>query len=644
MPVRTSFPYETDHADVRIPLPDGTGLYARVWRPLTEARVPALLEYDPGRLTDGTAPRDAQRHPWYAGHGYASVRVDPRGHGNSEGVPHTGQDADARDALAVVEWLAGRPWCTGLTGLFGLGPGATTALRAAALAPERAVAAVVAVCASDGHGSGGHVSGGHVSGGHVSGRRRPGGHGGFVAPGAEAVARLAHMARPPDPLYAGDAWRELWVRRLEALEPFGDEVPAPLDHGAVRAPVLAVGGWYEPDRDTVLRLVERLPGGLVRGILGPWPQRYPDRGEPPGPAIGFLQETLRWWDHHLRGSENGVMAEPLLRSWLGDGWGADEAWPSPHVTPVTYALQGSPVIVRSPLHTGMDAGRFTPRGGDADLPPDQRADDAHAACFDFPVPADGAPVEILGRPLVRLDLQPAAPAVRLTARLCDVAPDGASTLVTRGALRAGGAPGTYTCELGAAGYTFRPGHRVRIAVSSAYWPWVWPEPEARAGFTLDPAGSSLRLPVRAPAPGDAAVVFGPPEQAPPLGVAVPAMLDGRRPPLVLARDVARGAWRLEADPCGDEHGTVREYPDGLELTEEALETYEVDASGPLSARVRADWRVRLHRPELPWDVTVEVRSETGRVDDTLLTSMELVCREGDEVLFHHTWEKRPARS
>nr|WP_308310494.1 CocE/NonD family hydrolase [Streptomyces sp. CC210A] len=121
--VRSSFPYPADRTDVRVPLPDGTLLYARIWRPLTDEPVPALLEYDPGRLTDGTAPRDAQRHPWYAGHGYASVRVDPRGRGNSEGLPHS--RTDAGDAAAVVAWLGAQPWCTGRIGMTGLGPGAT---------------------------------------------------------------------------------------------------------------------------------------------------------------------------------------------------------------------------------------------------------------------------------------------------------------------------------------------------------------------------------------------------------------------------------------------------------------------------------------------------------------------------------------
>lgn len=713
-----------DMRDALVPLPDGTLLYARVWRPLTDEPVPALLEYDPGRLSDGTAPRDAQRHPWYADHGYASVRVDPRGHGNSGGRPGSGDDV--ADAAAVVAWLAHQEWCNGRVGAVGLGPGADTALRLAALPPGTApgLCAVVAVSASDGRGpagrdsdgqasdaddsgehgargpgSDGSTSGGPGSGEHGSDARGPGrqasdahgsgahgpggrgtdgagsdqhasdapgpggrgpggrgadgtGSGGFGVPVTGLAEWLAHVARPPDPRYVGEGWREMWAGRLAGLGDDGPRGPGPLRYGAVRVPVLAVSGWCDPERDTVCRLVEHLPRGLVRGILGPWPRCYPDRDVPPGPAIGFLQETLRWWDHHLKGAENGAMDEPLLRSWTR-GWRGDDAWPPPHVAPVTYTLEGAPgtpVLVSSPLHTGLDAGRRVPSGGDADLPTDQRAEDARSVCFDLPVPADGPPVEILGRPVARLSVRADTPAVRLTARLCDVAPDGASTLVTRGTATL--APGTYEIELGAAGHAFPPGHRVRLAVSSAYWPMLWPLPDADRGCTLDPADSSLRLPVRAPAPHDATVGFPGAEQAPPLGVAVPAMLDAldtARPPLLIVRDVARGAWRMEADPCGDEHGSLRTYPDGLELTERALETYEIDDSGPSSARVRADWHVRLHRPDLdpPWNATVDVHAETVPDGAGLLTRTELVCVdravEGDEVVFHHTWEKHLPR-
>ena len=88
MKYREEFEHRIVREDVWIPTRDGrTRLHARVWRPVGADPVPALLEYLPYRKSDWTASRDAQRHPWYAGHGYASVRVDIRGHGDSEGAP-----------------------------------------------------------------------------------------------------------------------------------------------------------------------------------------------------------------------------------------------------------------------------------------------------------------------------------------------------------------------------------------------------------------------------------------------------------------------------------------------------------------------------------------------------------------------------
>ncbi|MET9437719.1 CocE/NonD family hydrolase [Streptomyces sp. NPDC006551] len=663
MRIRTAFPYETTRTDLRIPLPDGTRLYARVWRPVTDEPVPALLEYLPHRLTDWTAPRDWQRHPWYAGHGYASVRVDVRGHGNSEGLPGDAYDAtELADGVAVVDWLAEQPWCSGEVGMFGISWGGFDSLRIAALAPEP-LKAVVTVCSTDDR----YDNDLHYMGGSVLAVGMP----------AWAATLLAFVSRPPDPLYAGEEWREMWLRRLEAVDPFIHTWLAHQtrddywrhgsvreDYGAVRAAVLAVGGWHDPYRDTVLRLVEHLPPDRVRGIIGPWSHQYPDRGLSPGPAIGFLQETLRWWDHHLKGARNDVMAEPLLRSWISEShppatvyeelpgrWVADPAWPSPHVTPVTYAFQGEPVLVDSPQRTGLDAGRFLPFGDDADLPPDQRAEDAHSACFDFAVPEDGGPVEILGRPRVSLSLRPAAATGQVIARLCDIAPDGSSTLVTRGALNFSARHGRdravparagesedHVFELNGIGHAFPPGHRVRLAVSSTYWPWIWPRPDA-GGFTLDPAASHLTLPVRRPTAG--AVKWDEPEQSAPLGVSVPATLEEPRPARLVVRDVAKGEWRLEVDP---RYGGTRVYPDGLELGEDALETYTIEESGPLSARTRSDWSIRLHRPDLAWDVTVDTRSEISCDAEVFRTSNEVVCKEGGEVLFHRTWEKRIPRT
>ncbi|MET7483088.1 CocE/NonD family hydrolase [Streptomyces sp. NPDC005538] len=667
MRIRTTFPHESTHEDLRIPLPDGTLLYARVWRPVTDEPVPALLEYLPYRLTDWTAPRDAQRHPWYAGHGYASVRVDVRGHGNSEGMPTDEYSAvELADGVEVVNWLAAQPWCTGKVGMFGISWGGFNSLQIAALAPEP-LKAIVTVCSTDDR----YDNDVHYMGGSAL----------AVDLHAWAATMLAFVARPPDPEYAGLVWRDMWLKRLEQIDPFIHTWLAHQirddywkhgsvceDYGAISAAVLAVGGWHDPYRDTVLRLVEHLPPDRVRGLIGPWSHQYPDRGLPPGPAIGFLQETLRWWDHWLKGEDTGVTDDPRLRAYVSDShppatvydtlpgrWVGEPSWPSPHVKTTTYGLRGAPVIVRSPMHTGVDAGRFFPFGNDADLPPDQRDEDARSACFEFEVPDE---TWVLGRPRVRLRLTCEVPRGQVIARLCDVAPDGSSTLVTRGVLNLSarhgrdravpwtpGATEDVTFELNGIGYAVPPGHRIRLAVSSAYWPWIWPQPESAAGFTLDPEGSALELPVRERELTDYLrtddIRFEEPEEAEPLGVSQPVTLDEPRPERLVVRDVAKGEWRLEVDP---RYGGTRVYPDGLEFTEDALETYTIDESDPLSARTRSDWSIRLHRPESAWDTTVRTRSEITCDETDFITSNEVICTEGEEVIFHRTWEKRIPRT
>ncbi|MFB8034375.1 CocE/NonD family hydrolase [Streptomyces sp. NPDC056004] len=662
MHIRTTFPYDTTHEDVRIPLPDGTRLYARIWRPVTDEPVPALLEYLPYRLSDWTAPRDWQRHPWYAGHGYASVRVDVRGHGNSEGLPGDEYDAtELADGVAVIHWLARQPWCSGRVGMFGISWGGFNSLQIAALAPEP-LKAIVTVCSTDDR----YDNDVHYMGGSVLG----------VDMHAWAATMLAFVSRPPDPAQVGDGWKDMWLKRLETVEPFIHTWLAHQtrddywkhgsvceDYSAIRASVLAVGGWHDPYRDTVLRLVEHLDPGRVRGLIGPWSHQYPDRGLPPGPSIGFLQETLRWWDQHLKDKDTGVMAEPLLRAWISEShrpatvyetlpgrWVGEDSWPSPNVAPVVYALGGGPQTVDSPQQTGLDAGRFFPFGNDADLPPDQRDEDAKSVCFEFPV--QDAPIEILGRPRVKLRIRMDAPRGQAIARLCDVAPDGSSTLVTRGALNLSarhgrdraedwpvGATEDVTFELNGIGHTFPPGHRIRLAVSSSYWPWIWPQ-AGSVGFVLDADGSLVELPVRRSVE-DPAIRFEEPEQSEPLGVVYPVTLDEQRPERLVVRDVAKGEWRLEVDP---RYGGTRVYPDGLEFTEDALETYTIEENDPLSARTRSDWAIRLHRPEMAWDVRIETRSEIGADDTDFITSDEVVCKDGDEVVFHRTWEKRIPRT
>lgn len=674
MRYRDDFPRDVEVREEWIPMPDGTRLHARVWLPADahDAPVPALLEYLPYRKGDWTAPRDAQRHPYYAGHGYASVRVDLRGAGNSEGAildEYSAQELD--DALAVIDWLAARPWCTGKVGMFGISWGGFNSLQVAALRPEP-LKAIVTVCSSDDR----YDNDVHYIGGSVLGIDMAGWSG----------TMLAFTARPPDPVAVGEEWLPMWRERLEALEPFSHTWLAHQtrddywrhgsiceDYAAVGAAVLAVGGWADPYRDTVLRLVEHLPGP-VRGIIGPWAHQYPDIARPPGPHIGFLQETLAWWDHWLKDADNGAMDTPLLRSWIQEPvppataypqrpgrWVADSAWPSPSTEWTTRPLDAAsaagtaadtdaaPAVVRSPQHTGIDAGRFFPYGNATDLPPDQREEDGRSACFDT-APLQER-VELLGRARLCLRMDCDRPRGTVIARVCDVAPDGSSTLVTRGVLNlssrfgrekaVGWTPGAaedVEVELTGTGYAFSPGHRIRVAVSTAYWPWVWPQAEA-AEVTVWPGQSALLLPERRPGSDDGrrAVEFAEPEQAPPL----PVRLGERepRPERRVVHDVDTGEWTLEVDP---NYGGSRTYPDGLVYTESAREYYRIRLDDPLSAVAGSAWEIRLQREG--WDVTVRTSSELTATKEYFVVSSTVEARSGGQVVKERQWRREIPRT
>jgi putative CocE/NonD family hydrolase len=632
--------------DVWIPMPDGIRLHARIWAPAADAPVPALLEYLPYRLDDWTAPRDSERHPWYAAHGYASIRVDIRGTGSSDGLfvdEYSAQELD--DGVAVIEWIAAQDWCTGAVGMFGISWGGFNALQLAGRAPS-ALKAIVTVCSTDDR----YDDDVHYMGGAVLG----------IDMAAWGATMFAFNSRPPRPEVVGDGWVERWRERLEANRPM---MPTWLahqerddywrhgsvceDYSAIDAAVLAVGGWADPYRDAVLRLVENLPGP-AKGIVGPWSHQYPDRGLTPGPSIGFLQETLRWWDRWLKGVDTGVEADPALRAFISDSeppatsypvrtgrWVGAASWPPPASVSASPVLPldvfhgpsaaGDAVVIRSPQRTGLDAGRFFPFGNATDLPPDQRAEDGLSVCFDLLL---DEPLDVLGNVLVDLALASDLPDANVVVRLCDVAPDGASTLVTRGALNLNkridraridpmvpGEEAVVRVPLVSTGHSFPAGHRLRVAVSSTYWPWIWPHAR-EATLEVAPSRSLVTLPVWTRTEDDG-VRFEEAVQSTPL--AIQRIPDGSGlPERSVSHDVATGEWTLDVDPG---YGGSRVYPDGLVFTESSRETYRITEGDPTSAVAESRWAIGLEQPgwRARLETTSRVTADAGayRVVNTL---------------------------
>src|SRR5205823_5573565 len=288
--------------------------------------------------------------------------------------------------------------------------------------------------------------------------------------------------RPPDPAVVGERWRELWQERLEAIKPFGHEWMAHQrrddfwrhgsvceDPDAIRCPVYMVGGWADPYRGAVLRMLAAAPD-RVRGLIGPWGHVYPHQGAP-GPAIDFIELCRRFFAQHLRGEGDGLDDEPALRAWMDGRWIAEPRWP-PEREPLRVVLSTERCEHRAPVSHGSDGQTWLPWGAPSDFAGDQRAEDGRSLTFD--AGRLERRLEILGEPVVEVELEPAG---QLAVRLCDVAPDGTSTLVTFAVLNLRGEGGRVRVPLTAIAHAFPEGHRIRVALAGCYWPWAWPSPE-----------------------------------------------------------------------------------------------------------------------------------------------------------------------
>lgn len=649
---------------VWIPVRDGTRLAARIWLPAdAEADpVPALVEYIPYRKNDGTAVRDSQRHPYFAGHGYASIRVDMRGSGDSDGVLMDEYlPLEQQDAVDVFEWIAAQPWCTGAIGMFGKSWGGFNALQVAAWHPPQ-LKAIITLCSTDDR----YADDVHYMGGCV------------LASNALAWAStmLAFNGRPPDPAVLGEQWRSVWLRRLAETPPYIEtwlrhqrrdaywkQGSVCEDFASITCPVYAIGGWADGYTNAVPRLLEGLSCPR-KGLIGPWGHQYPDEGKP-GPAIGFLQEALRWWDYWLKGIETGVMDGPMLRAWLLDSveadpdrehwpgrWVAEPAWPSPTIRPRRFYLNAGGVLAEAPApaatvavigaqRAGLDAGTWCPAGRPGDLPPDQGEEDRLWSTFTTGPLAER--LDILGFPEVTLSLTSDRPRALVAVRLCDVSPTGASTLITRGVLNlthrkshehpeplVPGEPFQATVRLSVIGYSVPAGHRLRVAVSPTYWPTAWPSPEVVTLSLHTGAGCCLHLPVRAPRPEDLTLPdFGPPVQAEPIPTET---LRKARVVVTRSIDPESGAIRVIHDRDG---GRSRQLASGLEYESHSIDTYTIEEGRPLSAAVRCERRISVGRGD--WSTSVETVSTMTSDLEHFYVENELVARAGAETVFSRRW-------
>lgn len=666
----TSFPHAVKALEnVWIPMSDGTRLAARIWMPegADANPVPAILEYIPYRKRDNTRARDALNHPYFAGYGYASIRVDIRGSGDSEGVlqdEYLQQELD--DGVEILRWIGQQDWCSGSVGMIGISWGGFNGLQIAALRPPE-LKAVISVCSTDDRYSDDvHYMGGCMLTDNLS----------------WASTMFDYTSMPPDPEIVGEKWRSMWLDRLEnsglwlenwlahqRRDEFWEHGSICEDFSAVQCPVMAVSGWADGYSNSVFRLLSNLDVP-TKGLIGPWSHMYPHMGKP-GPDIGFLQEAVRWWDHWLKGEETGITEEPDLRVWMQDSvppateytkrpgrWVAESGWPSPNIHEAVYGLSENhlvdpetpvsetPLWIQSPLSLGLFAGKWCSYSATPDLPHDQREEDGGALVFDTEPLTE--PLEIMGAPIIELELESNKPQAMVCVRLSDLAPDKKATRSTYGMLNLSHreshaspsplVPGEryrVAVQLNDIAQRFPEGHCLRISISTSYWPLAWPSPELTC-LTVHPAGSRLRLPVRPPRQSDNELrPFEEPEAAP--GIATPYSEAPEQNWRVI-RDLSRDESTLEVIK---NDGTLAVEEIGLTMWRDTREWYTHVGEDFESMRGETYCVSGMGRGD--WSIEVTTRTVLTASSTHFHVYAELDAYEGDERVVAKNWNTRVPR-
>lgn len=606
-----------------VDLADGVRLSGRLWLPGdSETRpVGAVIEYLPYRARDLTREGDDETGQHLARAGFAFLRVDIRGTGESGGVIRDEfEPSQIDDLVEVIERIAAQPWCSGSVGVRGYSWGGNVALAAAVRHPA-ALKGVIACCAcGDGFGRDLHWHGGAL---------------GALNTGWAALYD-AVVALPPDPSIVVDRWRDQWHERLEAVGSSAarwarhstrDEYWAARSPGdayeTTDCPVYVVGGLLDGWVDEVDHVLSRFRGPR-KALVGPWGHSFPHHAAP-GPGVDWLDEEVRWWRHWLEGADTGLLDEPVLRCFVVDGaapvaesgalsgeWVTETEWPLGTATRLHLGdgvLAATAAVGRLEVPADDVVGELWPNWAPADggtfLVTDQSDDDARSLVFESG--RLGTDAIVLGRPRLVVTVGSDLDGATLAARLTLVTPEGASLPLSFGvATLTEGLEQAVSIDLRFTSRRLNAGSRIRLSLSSTLWPMIAPPP-GRARLMIDAGAASVLL---LPTTG-----------------AVPVPLPEASAPLTApSRD---GVLRRSEGGA-----TAANAVDGVALvtSSETHDESELDLDDPLRAR----WSSRTSRT-MQWEgltATVRTSCET-QVSQSHFRITEVVeALEGERRVFH----------
>ena len=468
--------------------------------------------------------------PTSPGHGYAAVRVDLRGTGDSDGLlrgEYLPQEQD--DALEVLAWLADQPWCSGAVGMIGYSWGGFNGLQIAARRPPQLKAVITVASTDDRYLDDCHYMGGCLLGSDML---------------KWAASMLTYPLQPPDPRYRPGEWREIWRSAARTRSRVGPRLGGASAQGRLLEARLGSRGLRRH------RMPRHGGGGVGRRLH----QRRPAPSRPPsGPPAG-THRALGAHDALRRGARAGhglsARGRALVGSVVeghrhGDHGGAaaarldagtrpsghlpsraagaldrgTETWPPEDVRPVSLALsvprdgrrRGATTALPRPSSAGIRcAGRPPVCGARTACRPRSRATRGRTTPVRSASRAKRWPSRSRswGTRVWHLRVKTDRPLALVAARLEDVATDGASLLVSWGMLNLTQPAGTsgrsrwsstsgMTCSsnAGSAAIASLPATVLRLALSPTYWPQAWPSPQT-VTLTIALGSSVLELPVR----------------------------------------------------------------------------------------------------------------------------------------------------
>ena len=627
---------------------DGTRIALTVYLPAGgEGPWPTIVESLPYRKDDDCTARDYSTFSYLAARGFAGVRIDTRGTGASAGIAEDEYlGIEQADNVEVLDWIVDQPWSDGNLGMWGISWGGFSSLQTAMLRPPQLKAIVPVHATHDRFSCDVHYVGGSL---HA----------------AEQVdwppSMITTNALPADPDIVGDSWMDEWIERLENTpqwplewlrhqhrDDYWKHGSPSSDYGSIECPTLLVGGWLDGYVDGMLALAENLTCP-TRTVIGPWGHFRPATGEP-GPTLDHLDLMARWFGHHLRGDDNGVMDMPAVTAFVRTGvpydpeegrvsghWRAEDSWP-PDDREDRIVNLGALRHDRTSWSGPQWVGRHAPawdRSGMASS--DSREDDSVSMTFETD-PLD-EPLEILGAPRLDLAVTTDQPYGMVAARLLVVDPEGRSHLITRGnrnlcfpgsldqpVTPRPGTPMTVSFPLMESSAVLPAGSRLRLSLAGADFPVVWP-PRGKFELTVDPGKSTLVLPTVLKR-GDG-MNIDIQESAPPPAPPVEDLTDEAE----WSVDVEDGATVFRRHRRTAELQPTR---GDLVYTTEQSWTVSVDDDDPGSTAVQSTSELSLSRPGWKVDVRGSI-AISGR--ESFLVEIELSAHHDGVEIWSRAWSE-----